>query len=54
MNKQHKFDIIYEFYHVKKTFIHGVLQWETERKFVVLITVNHKIIHLSPTHEFHI
>ena len=39
MNKQHvfdKFDIIYEFYNVKKTFISAVLQWEIERKLVVL------------------
>ena len=45
MNKQHvfdKFDIIYHFYNVKKTFTRAVLQWEIERKFVVLITVTHK------------
>ena len=45
MNKQHvfdKFDIIYKLYNVKKTFICTVLQWEIERKFVVLITVTHK------------
>ena len=44
MNKQYvfdKFDIIYKLYNVKKTFIRAVLQWEIERKFVVLIIVTH-------------
>ena len=45
MNKQHvfdKFDITFAFYNVKNTFIRAVLQWEIERKFVVLITVTQK------------
>ena len=45
MNKQHvfdKFDITYQLYNVKKTFIRAVLQWEIERIFVVSITVTHK------------
>ena len=45
MSKQHvfdKFDIIREFYNGKNTFTRAVLQWEIERKFVVLITVTHK------------
>ena len=45
MSKQHvfdKFDITYQFYNVKKNFTRAVLQWEIERKFVVLITVTHK------------
>ena len=45
MNKQcvfERFDIIHEFYNGKNTFIRAVLQWEIERKFVVLITVTHK------------
>ena len=37
-----KFDIIREFYNGKNTFTRAVLQWEIERKFVVLITVTHK------------
>ena len=39
MNKQHvfdKFDIIRDFYNGKNTFTRAVLQWEIERKFVVL------------------
>ena len=56
MNKQHVFDkfaIIHEVYNGKNTFIHAVLQWEIERKFVVLIS-HSQIIHVSPIHEIHI
>ena len=45
MNKQHvsdTFDIIHEFYNGENTFIRAVLQWEIERKFVVLTTFTHK------------
>ena len=45
MSKQHvfdKFDLIREFFNGKSTFTRAVLQWEIERKFVVLITVTHK------------